>query len=206
MGFNFNNYDNEYTLSDNLTAELIELYGLTVSYIKTEKVGKTKTLSEYQFLRADNESVYKINVYPENTAGYDNQNDLLSKFGMLMFDNINMFISRTKFETIFPDKDFLRAVGDLIVMPSKQIFEIADVEAQVPGLNNMFLYDNQKNVYSLKLKPYNYNQDQIDIVGDIDIPDFSSIFDNQAKIDEKVDQQAESKAIKNMDPVFGDLG
>jgi hypothetical protein len=206
MGFNFNNYGNEYTLSNNLTSELIDLYGLTVSYIKTEKVGATKTLSEYQFLRANNESVYKINVYPENTAGYDNQTDLLSKFGMLMFDNINMYISRNTFEIVFPNEDFLRAVGDLIVMPSKQIFEIADVEAQVPGLNNMFLFDNQKNVYLLKLKPYNYNQDQINIVGDEGIPDFSSIFDNQAKIDEKSDQQTESKIVKNMDPVFGDLG
>lgn len=206
MAYNFNNYDNEYTLSGNLTAEVIDLYGLTVSYIRTEKVNKSLTLSEYQFLRADNSSVFKVNVYPENTAGYDNQSDLLSKFGMLMFDNINLFISKNQFLKVFPNKDFLRGVGDLIVMPSKQIFEISEVEAQVPGLNNMFLYDNQKNVYSIKLKPYNYNQDQINITNDADIPDFTEIFDMQAKIDEKIDQQNQSKVVKNLDPIFGDLG
>lgn len=206
MGYNFNNRTNEYTLSGNLTSELIDLYGLEVSYIKTQKVNSIRTLSEYQYLRADNDSVFKVSVYPENTGGYDNQNDLLSKFGMMMFDNISMYISKKTFSTVFEDLEFQKGVGDLIVMPSKQIFEIADVESQVPGINNMFLYSNQKNVYLLKLKPYNFNQDQINITNDDAIPDFSAIFDNSIREEEKLIQETSSKSIKQLDPVFGDLG
>jgi hypothetical protein len=206
MAYNFNNNANEYELSGNLTAEMIDLYGLQVSYIKTEKVSKDKLLSEYRFLRADNDSVYKVMVYPDNTSGYDNQNDILSKFGMMMFDTISLYISARVFKTIFPDENYQTGINDLIVMPSQQIFEISEIEAQVPGLNNMFLYDNLKNVYTLKLKPYNFNQDQIEITDDPDIPDFGAIFDMANKDIEKTVQNAESKAVKNLDNVFGDLG
>lgn len=206
MAYNFNNNANEYELSGNLTAEMIDLYGLQVTYIKTEKINKNKLLSEYQFLRADNDSVYKVMTYPDNTAGYDNQSDLLSKFGMMMFDTISLYISARVFKTIFPDENYQTALADLIVMPSKQIFEISDVEAQVPGLSNMFLYDNQKNVYLLKLKPYTFNQDQIGITNDPDVPNFGDVFDMANKELEKNEQQLQSKVVKNLDSVFGDLG
>ena len=207
MAYNFNNYANEYELHGNVTAEMIDLYGLEVTYIKTEKVNKDTLLSEYGFLRADNTNVYKIYMYPENTQQFNAQNDLLTKFGIIMQDEISLYVSKREFIKVFPSSDFQRGVNDLIMLPSQQIFEISDIEAQVVGVNNMFTYNNTKNVYLVKCKPYNYNYDQIEITDEEDEPiNFDELFDIPKKEEEKVVQETQSKSVPNLDPIFGDLG
>lgn len=205
-GFNFNNNANEYALHGSATAEMIELYGLQVTYIKMTKVNSDRLLSEYQFMRADNDSVYKVMVYPENTGTYNDQNDLLSKFGLLMNDSTPLFISRKYMDIIHEDGNYHHSVGDVIMMPSGQLFEVTELEAQVPGLNNMFTYNNTKNVFLLKTRAYTYNHDQVNITDDPDIPDFDNLFGIETIAEEKAVQEAESKIVKNLDPVFGDLG
>jgi hypothetical protein len=39
-----------------------------------------------------------------------------------------------------------------------------------------------------------------------EIPNFSLLFDIQNKSAEKLEQETQSKLVKNQDPVFGDLG
>lgn len=206
MGYNFNNYSNEYQLHGNLTSELINLYGFVTKYIKTTKVNSDRIFNEIQNLRADNSSVYDLAVYPENTGGFDSQNDILSKFGIMSFDSINLFVSFSAISVIHTDGQIQRAVGDLIVLPSKKIMEITEVEAQVPGMNNMFVYDNQKNVYILKCKPYNNNRDEI-IISDtsLNIPNFDALFDIADKEADALEQNTQSKVVKHLDPVFGDM-
>ncbi len=205
--YNFNNYSNEYSLHNDITAEFIDLYGFKTTYIKTTKVNMDKIFGEIQNLRADNSSVYSVSVYPENTSGFDNSNDILSKFGILSFDSINLFISARTYEIVYPLGDVQKGVGDLIVLPSNKIMEITDVEHQVQGLNNMFVYGNQKNVYNIKCKPYNYNHDEIDVSATLpDIPDFGHLFDIANKEAEVTEQEVQSTVVKNADDVFGDLG
>ena len=209
MGFNFNNRSNEYSLYNNVTSEFINLYGFTTSYIKTTKVNLDHIYNEIQNLRADNTSVFNINVYPENTAGYGDQNDLLSKFGILSFDSINLYVSASMISTVYPDVNFKNAISDLIVLPSKKVIEIIDIENQVPGVNNMFVYNNTKNVFLLKCKSYNFNHDEIVITDPnltTDIPDFSHLFDLADKNVEKAEQDAQSTLVKTYDDVFGSLG
>lgn len=205
MAFNFNNYSNEYSLYNGVTAELIDLYGFGTTYIKTTKVNVDRIYNEIQNLRADNSSVYNINVYPENTSGFDNQNDILSRFGIMSFDTINLFISARTYITVYPDGMFKNGIGDLIILPSKKIFEITEIENQVQGVNNMFVYDNQKNVFVIKCKPYNYNRDEI-VITDPSVPDFGHLFDIADKEADEVEQNMQSTVVKNADPVFGDLG
>jgi hypothetical protein len=205
MGFNFNNNNNEYSLYNSLTSELINLYGFNTSYIKTEKVNMDVIFGEIQNLRADNSSIYNVSVYPENTAGFSDQNDILSKFGILSFDSINLYISSETFLTIYPDGNVQRSVGDLIVLPSSKVMEITELESQVPGINNMYVYNNQKNVYLLKCKPYNNNHDELTITNLPDIPDFGALFDIANTTAEKTAQNVQSPTVKGLDAVFGDL-
>jgi hypothetical protein len=207
MSWNLSNNATDYELSGNLTSEVIDIYGFSINYIKTQKVNMDKIYSEFTHLRADNDSVFQVSVYPENTAGFENHNDLFSKFGILGMDSTNLMISYNSLLKVYPDKQFQKGTGDLIVLPSKKVLEIVDIESQVNGLNNMFVYDNQKNVYILKCKPYNFNMDDINITTSPDeIPNFSLLFDIQNKSAEKLEQETQSKLVKNQDPVFGDLG
>lgn len=205
---NFNNYANEYSLHNQLTNELINLYGFATKYIKTTKVNPDKIFNEIQNLRADDSSVFTINVYPENTSGFDNQNDILSKFGIMSFDTINLYVSSSTMLSIFPDGQVKNGISDLILLPSGKVFEITDIEHQVHGVNNMYVYDNQKNVYILKCKPYNYNHDEIVFDSTItpDIPNFDALFDIAEKAVIKQEQETQSTVQKNVDAVFGDMG
>jgi hypothetical protein len=247
-GYNFNNYSNEYSLHNSVTAEFINLYGFTLKYIKTTKVNLDSIFGEIQNLRANDSDIFEVSVYPENTAGFDNQNDILSKFGILSFDSINLFISASVLEPIH-NNQVQKAIGDLIVLPSGKVMEVTELEAQVPGVNNMFVYDNNKNVYMLKCKPYNYNHDEFNTTtsittsvaethdgnvyyrdgntyladGLVNPPsttvttteetavtggfmDFGALFDLADREAEKVTQNTQSLVVKNLDPVFGDLG
>jgi hypothetical protein len=205
MAWNLNNKSNEYQLSGKLSKEMIDIYGLNVTYIKTEKANPDLVLGEFTHLRADNSSVFHVNVYPENTGGFDNNNVILSKFGILNFDSVNLFISAFTYATIYPDSDYQKGHGDLIALPSGKIFEITDIESQVLGLNNMYTYKNQKNVYMLKCKPYNYNRDEI-AVDDINFETLDSMFDIEENYAEKTAVEAQSTALNNVDSVFGSLG
>ena len=209
MAWNLNNKPREYELSGRLTAEFIDIYGLSVDYIVTEKVSQDLVLGEFTHMRADNDSVFRVSVYPENTAGFDNQNDLLSKFGILNFDSVNLFISSAKMALVHPDGNYQKAHGDIIVLPSGKFFEITDVENQVMGLNNMFTYSNQKNVYLLKCKPYNYNRDELNVSNlssDLDLGNLDSIFDMEQQVLEKEATEEQSTKVDGLDPVFGDMG
>lgn len=205
MAWNLNNKPNEYNLSGKLTAEFIDIYGLEVSYVKTEKVNPDVILGEFTHLRANDNDVFRVNVYPENTAGFDNNNDILSKFGILNFDSINLFISSTSMGRLYPDGFVQKGHGDIIALPSGKVFEITDIESQVMGLNNMYTYDNQKNVFMLKCKPFNYNRDEI-ITSDINLGSLADVFDLEEQSLEKSAQEAQSTSIPTLDPVFGDLG
>jgi hypothetical protein len=206
MSYNFNNYSNEYELSGRLTDEMINLYGFNVNYIKTTKVNLDRIYGEITNLRADNTSVYNLSVYPENSAGFNDQNDILSKFGIMSFDSINLFASYTGYSSIYPDDNFKNGVGDLVVLPSKKVFEVTEIENQVAGVNNMFVYANQKNTYILKCRPYNFNHDEITITNNEEIPDFTALFNIANKTADKVEQDAQSTVQKNIDTVWGDLG
>jgi hypothetical protein len=205
MAWNLNNKSNEYRLSGKLSSEMIDIYGLNVTYIKTEKANPDLVLGEFTHLRADNSSVFHVNVYPENTAGFDNNNDILSKFGILNFDSVNLFISSIRYNEIYPDEDYQKGHGDLIALPSGKVFEITDIESQVMGLNNMYTYKNQKNVFMLKCKPFNYNRDEI-AVDDINFESLDTMFDIQETYAEKTAVEEQSTLLNNVDEVFGSLG
>ena len=205
MAWNLNNKPNEYNLSGKLTAELINIYGLEVSYVKTEQVNRDIVLGEFTHYRADDSSVFRVNVYPENTAGFDNNNDILSKFGILNFDSINLFISSVSMASIYPSGEYQTAHGDIIALPSGKVFEITEIESQVMGINNMYTYDNQKNVFLLKCKPYNYNRDEITTT-DINLGSLADAFDMEEFDAEKTAVEEQSTMLDNVDAVFGSLG
>lgn len=222
MSWNFNQKPVEYNLYGNLTNELISQFGVLVKYVVTSKVNGDLLLGEFSHISANNDNIYDVYMYPEDTSGYQLANDIMSKFGLLNYDTIKMFISKQSFLQIDSDIDPTKHFGDLVILPSRKVFEITDIEDQVHGINNLFTQSNEKNVYILTLKPYNYNLDEISLSNttqEEQIPNFDNYFDIPERIEEKIvqdsasDEQStvnipngEGYLIKGLDPIFGDLG
>lgn len=223
MSWNFNQKSVEYKLYGSLTDELINQFGLLVKYVVTNKMNGDLLLGEFSHMEANNDNLFDVYMYPEDTSGYQLANDVMAKFGMLNYDTVKMFISRNSLLQINQEGDPTKHYGDLVIMPSRKVFEITDIEDQVHGINNLFTMANEKNVYLLTLKPYNYNHDELNIQNEPyeqeTIPDFGKYFDIPERETEKVVQNTASVydstssanngtgyLIKGLDPVFGDLG
>lgn len=218
MAWNLNNKSQDYKLSATLTNQLIDTTGVPVQYVKTTLIGVDSIFNEHTNITTDLSGVYEVYVKPENPEGFDD-NDMLSKFGFLSFTSINLFISHNSMEEIFPNiQEIPSTVGDLILLPSGKWLEIVDIEVKVPGINNMYVYKNQKNVYILKCKPYSYDNDQVEGVVDqlsmendesLSVPDLSDIFNMDIPQESKDVVEAESTKGDDTDlinPIFGELG
>lgn len=197
----------DYNLSGRLTDEVTKIFGLEVNYISTDKSNNDKVLGDIISFSSSSSRTHRVYVYPENTAAFDGTGDMLSKFGLANFNSINLFISAIEMRKIYESDEIFQSVGDLLVLPSSKMLEITFIEHQVPGLNNLYTYGNNKNVYLLKCAPYQFNYDNVDVseVHPI-IPNLDELFDIGHKEEQKADQNAASVLFKGKDPIFGDLG
>ena len=150
------------------------MYGIEVVYIPRKIVNRDEILAEVQSSKFDN--AYIIEAYLNTYEGHTGGGDILSKFGMQLKDEINLVISRERYEeyigAFIQDEDpyeievALRPrEGDIIYFPlSERFFEVKFVEHEKP------FYQLQKNyVYTLKCELFRYEDEVIDTgVDDID--------------------------------------
>ena len=202
--WNLNNRPVEYSLSSILTEELITITGIIAKYIRTDLVNTSSIFSEFTHLKANNADIFDIKLMPENSEGFNNANDILSKFGIMSADSINFLVHRNELLIPYVNGEFTNCVGDLVILETGKVFEVTDLETEVPGLNNMFTYQNEKNTYMLKCKAYNYNHDEID-VSDLSFGNLDEMFGESLKIEEKTEQILSNTKQMLIDPVFGDI-
>jgi hypothetical protein len=178
--FNFNNdkaYDNEYNLFRDTTAEVINLYGIQIKYLLTEKINQDTVFGESSHIKIDNDSVFEFYAMPGSTDMFEGDSNIFSKFGMQNMDSIDIFVSRKDFEEIHPEitnKDGRLTVnknpiGNLVVLGSNKIMEVQNftLSSSEFGNNNIFTTDRAKNVYKLSLKSYIANSDDYSKADDI---------------------------------------
>jgi len=160
MAWNLNNYSNEYELFNSQTEENISMFGLTVTYIKSEGQNLDNIFGEYSHKKLNQGNVFKdVPVLPENNEDFDMLGNTFSKFGFVQTETFHCYISANEADKL-GYTDFRReAVGDLILLPNNKKFEITFVDHEVVGTNNMFPYTNNKNVYMLKTQIWSYNGD-----------------------------------------------
>lgn len=204
MNFNIGSvgHTNEYNLFKNMTEEGINLYGIPVKYLITEKVNKDFIFGEWSHLKVNKDSVFEIYMLPVESESWSSQGDLFSKFGLQNLDTIQVIISVKTMEEIHPNivnrtgKGFDWIIGNLVVLPSNKIMEITNIDTEVQGLNNIFTYDLNKNAYQLTLRQYIANNDDYSKASDItessefDYEDFgnlASIFGSDSDNKENVD-------------------
>lgn len=167
MNFNFQ-VQPEYQLNTSLIEEVIRLYGVLVKFLVTQKINEDLTVfGDYSHMKSDNSKIYDMYMLPETSEEWDSGGFGMSQFGLMSLENITLFAAKSSFDQ--PDHDEMsEIVGNLIVLPNNRIMEITNVDVTVPGVNNLFTYNNAKSVYKLTCKPHDFK-----LINELDTNDIS---------------------------------
>ena len=155
----------EQNLVQDLINEQLRMYGVEVYYIPRKYITKNTIIEEV--IQSEFDNAYPIEAYVNNFDGYEGQGTLLSKFGIQDVDDLNIVISKDRFENYItplirdlPNIELATRPkeGDLIYFPlGGRLFEIKFVEHEQP------FYQLQKNyVYELRCELFRYGSEVVD--------------------------------------------
>jgi len=170
----------EQFLIQDLINEQLKIYGIDVYYLPRKALSTDSILNEINTSKFDDS--FLIEAYLDNYEGYSPGSDIMTKFGLRLKNEINLIISKERFEEFI--SPFLIAIqeglereilvsenpnydlnsiarpmeGDLIYFPlGERLFEIKRVEFEKP------FYQLGKNyVYELQCELYEYENEEID--------------------------------------------
>ena len=157
----------EQNLVQQLINEQLKIYGVEVNYIPRQILNQNSIIEEIEASKFDDN--YLIEAYLSNYEGYSGAGDVMTKFGISIRDEVNLIISKERFEDFI--SPFLDALpddqidvymrpreGDLIYFPlGGRLFEIKFVEHEQP-----FYQLGKTYVYELKCELFEYEDEIID--------------------------------------------
>ena len=167
----------EQNLIQSLINEQLKIYGVEVYYIPRKYINTNNIIREV--LQSDFKDAYPLEAYVQNYDGFDGNQDLMSKFGVRVTDELTLVISKERYESYIQPvleglynaseseyKLYTRPKeGDLIWFPlSDTIFQIKYVEHEKP-----FYQLKENYVYELRCEIFEYDNEVIDTgITDID--------------------------------------
>ena len=165
----------EQGLVQDLINEQLKIYGIDVYYLPRQYITEKTVIKEV--IQSEFNYAYPIEAYIDSYEGYGGQGTILSKFGIQELDDLNLIISRERYDTYIrelikdlPDVKLSSRPkeGDLIYFPlGNRIFEIKYVEHEKP-----FYQLKQNYVYELRCELFRYEDEVINTGIDfIDNPD-----------------------------------
>ena len=158
----------EQNLYEDLIIESLKIYGQDVYYIPSVLVNRDNILGEDPASKFDD--AYLIEMYIENTEGFEGSGDLYSKFGLDIQDDVKFIVSKRmwnqgigKFSSnvISPRPQ----EGDLIFLPmTNKFFEISFVEHEQPfyQLQNLPVYQLTASLFQYADEDFDTGIDVID--------------------------------------------
>lgn len=165
----------EQGLIQDLINESIQIYGVDIYYLPRQYMTEKTVIKEV--IESEFNFAYPIEAYVDSYDGYSGQGTILSKFGIQELDDLNLIISKERYDTYIsslikniPDIKLSERPkeGDLIYFPlGNRLFEIKYVEHEKP------FYQLRKNyVYELRCELFRYQNEVINTGIDfIDNPD-----------------------------------
>jgi len=160
----------EQRLVQSLINEHLKIYGQEVTYIPRKYVNQSTIIEEVQASKFDDN--FSVEMYVNTYDGYSGAGDVLTKFGMSLRDEVELTVSRERFEEfIAPFMDASDDIelasrpreGDLVFFPlGQRLFEIKFVEHEDP-----FYQLGSNYVYKLKCELFEYEDEVIDTSIDI---------------------------------------
>ena len=155
----------EQNLIQDLINEQLRMYGVEVHYLPRKYLTENTVIKEV--IQSKFDDSYPIEAYVDNFDGYNDNATILSKFGIQQQKELNLIISKERFETyispLMKNEQNVRLStrpkeGDLIYFPlGDRLFEIKFVEHEKP------FYQLQKNyVYELRCELFKFEDEVID--------------------------------------------
>lgn len=155
----FNNYGStaEQTLIEDLIIESIRIYGHDVYYCPRtitykDEVFNQGDISEYK-------KAYQIEMYVRNTEGFEGEEDILSKFGVQIRNELTLTVAVRVFgDEIAAYQGTTRPLeGDLIYLPfSGDLFQIRFVEHE-----SIFYQMGSLQIYDLRCEMFEYSNEKL---------------------------------------------
>jgi len=152
----------EQRLVEDLVIESLRIYGHSVYYMPRTSVNQDNILGEDRLSQFT--SAYPIEMYLANVQGWDQQQELFTKFGIEVKDTATFVVSKRRWEeSIAYQAPTLQlpsrpAEGDLLYFPKTDaMFEIKFVEHLNPFFQIGKIY-----VYNLQCELYRYSSEVID--------------------------------------------
>ena len=159
----------EQQLYEDLVVESLRIYGHEVMYLPRQIVEEDTIFNED--VQSKFGDAYSVEMYIENTDGFEGEGDLMSKFGIQVRDQATFIISLRSWERFISldsnlATSFRPNEGDLIYFPlSGSMFEIKFVEHEDPFYQVGKLF-----VFKLQCELFDYSQEDFDTgIGDIDL-------------------------------------
>ena len=136
----------EQNLYEDIIIESMKIYGQDVYYLPRTIVNENTILGED--VASSFTSSYKIEMYLENTEGFEGEGDLFTKFGVEIRDEATFIVARKRWsQTVASSSNAITVLrpkeGDLIWLSlSNKLFEILHVEHESPfyQLSNLPTY------------------------------------------------------------------
>ena len=151
----------EQDLYENIIIESLKIYGQDVYYLPREIVNENRIFGDdvpSHFGKA-----YTLEMYVENTEGFDGEGDLFTRFGVEIRDEATFVVSRRRWQQTVGllDNDITEdrpREGDLIYLPmTSKMFQINHVEHEQP-----FYQLSNLPVYKLRCQLFEYNDEDLD--------------------------------------------
>ena len=173
----------EQNLYEDIVIESLKIYGQDVFYLPRDIVNEDTILGDDIPSRFNSSHI--IEMYIENTEGFDGEGDLFTKFGVEIRDEATFVVSRRRWSAAVKQMDAeVTAVrpleGDLIYLPmSESIFEILKVETETP-----FYQLKNLPTFRLQCELFEYSDEDLDTdIASIDILEKEGAFQYRLTMD-----------------------
>jgi hypothetical protein len=164
----------EQNLYEDIIIESMKIYGQDVYYLPRTIVNEDTILGEAVASSFGNS--YKIEMYLENTDGFDGEGDLFTKFGVEIRDEATFIVARKRWsQTVASSSNAITVLrpkeGDLIWLTlSNKLFEIMHVEHESP-----FYQLSNLPTYKMRCQLFEYSGEDLD-TGIADVNSIQSDF------------------------------
>lgn len=152
------------------------MYGQDLYYIPRDSAGEITEFRES--LPSRYNSSHKLEMYIENTEGFDGEGDLFTRFGVEIRDEATFVVSRRRWiQSVQRQDNEVTAVrpleGDLIYVPmTKSLFEITHVEHEQP-----FYQLSNLPVFKLRAHLFEYADEDLDTgIAEVDEIEYDSSY------------------------------
>ena len=151
----------EQNLYEDIIIESMKIYGQDVYYLPRTIVNENTILGED--VASSFTTSYKIEMYLENTEGFEGEGDLFTKFGVEIRDEATFIVARKRWsQTVASSSNAITVLrpkeGDLIWLTlSNKLFEIMHVEHESP-----FYQLSNLPTYKMRCQLFEYSGEDID--------------------------------------------